>query len=200
MPSAYYSHLVEFDDFTAEYFMLDTNIEDAYVGRHGGICKQTICLETIGRENVPYEDCKQWFRSMWSEQIEWYNNAIDASTADWKIVAMHHKPHGDVAKKIHPGVVRNGAQLMIGSHTHELAFFEKWTTAKIPLLVVGAGGGAQANPGCGGAIFCSGLHEYGFADVAISKKQMTVTLYNHDMEKKMVRNICKDASVQEEDC
>lgn len=204
MPSAYFTHLLKFDDFSAEYFMLDTNIEDAFVGRHGGICKQTICWQTKGRENVPYQVCKDWFVKMWAEQTTWFNQVLAASTADWKIVVMHHKPHGDVAKKIHPGVVEHGVQLMIGSHTHELAFFEKWKDAKKPLLVVGSGGGAQANPGCGGAMYCSRPHEYGFADVEITKKQMTVSLHmhNHQHQSKevLVKNICKDGSVRDGNC
>jgi len=200
MPSAYYTHRLDFDDFSAEYFMLDTNIEDAYVGRHGGICKQTICWETMGRDNVPYETCKKWFRQQWSEQKIWYEAVLAASTADWKIAVMHHKPLGDVAKAVHPPVIEHGVQLMIGSHTHEMAFFDKWKTSGKPLLVVGAGGGAQANPGCGGAIYCSAPHQYGFADVEISKQQMHVRLFRHDQEMVMERNICRDGSVQEADC
>jgi len=200
MPSPYYNHLVKFDDFSVEYFMIDSNIEDAYVGRHGGICKQTICLETVGRQSVDYEVCKKWFRKLWKEQKEWLAETMAASTADWKILTLHHKPHGDIAKLVHPLVKEHGVQLMIGSHTHELAFFDKWYTSDKPLLVIGAGGGAQANPGCGGALYCSRPHDYGFGDVEISKDQMTVKIVRHDNEVMLERNICRDGSVMEGSC
>jgi len=202
MPGAFYNHRVDFDGFSVEYFMLDTNLEDAFVGRHGGICQQKLCWQAFDRENVPFKACSDWFKNMWNVQMKWYKKTLQASTADWKILVMHHKPVGEIAAKIHPLAVEHGVQLLIGSHTHELAFFEKWYTAKKPLLVVGAGGGAQANPGCGGAIYCSKPHEYGFADVEINQKQMTVSLYRDDNKVVMSRKICRDGSVAKEtaDC
>jgi tartrate-resistant acid phosphatase type 5 len=201
MPSPYYNHRVDFSQgHSAEFFMVDTNIEDAFMGRHGGICKQKICWETRGSGTVPYDQCKSWFNKLWSEQEEWLQGVMPRSTADWKILVVHHKPHGKVAKVLDPLVEEHGVQLMIGSHTHEMAFFDKWKATKKPLLVVGAGGGAQANPGCGSGLYCSRPHEYGMADVDIQKKQLVVTIYLHDGEEVFKTNICKDGSVQDESC
>ena len=97
-------------------------------------------------------------------------------------------------------MVENGIQLVIGSHTHELALYENHRKTGIPLLVVGASGGAQANPGCGSAIYCSKPHQYGFADVEVNKKEMTVKIFRHDKELMIERNICRDASVKEGKC
>jgi tartrate-resistant acid phosphatase type 5 len=201
MPSPYYNHRVNFaEGYSAEFFMIDTNIEDAFVGRHGGICKQTICWETRGSDIVPYDECKAWFVKLWDEQTSWLKGVMPLSTADWKILVMHHKPHGAVANKLHPLVAEHNVQLMIGSHTHEMAFMDRWGSARKPLLVVGAGGGAQANPGCGNGIYCSRPHEYGMADVDIQEKQMVVTIYLHDGEEVFQRNICRDGSVRKDSC
>jgi len=89
---------------------------------------------------------------------------------------------------------------MIGSHTHELAFFESWYNSNKPLLVVGAGGGAQANPGCGRAAYCSHAGDYGFGDIEITEKQMTVKVLRHDGDEMITRNICRDGSVVQTAC
>jgi len=43
MPSPYFSRLTKFDDFSVEFFMIDTNHEDSKSGRAGGICEQSLC-------------------------------------------------------------------------------------------------------------------------------------------------------------
>lgn len=199
MPSPYFNQRVEFSEgYSAEFFMLDSNILDAFTGRHGGICKQRICWETRGRPTVPYDQCARWFRKLWREQAEWYNTVVRQSTADWKIVTIHHKPSGQVGKMIYPLIQEKNVQLMIGSHTHESAFYNKYSWVQKPLLVVGAGGGAQANPGCGRAMKCTG--QYGFGDVDIQRKQMVVRLYNAGGDEIFKTNICKNGEVQAHDC
>lgn len=203
MPGPYYSHLVDFKDsgFTAEFFMLDSNIEDAYVGRNGGICKQSICMETVGRVIIPFEQCKAWFAGMWSEQKEWLGKAMAESKADWKILTTHHKPSGNVANAIRDLVTKHNVNLLIASHTHELGFYKQWKqAANKPLLVIGAAGGAQANPGCGNAMYCGRPHQYGFADVAMTKKELSVTIYKTDGSKGIEVNVCKNGAVKKEAC
>jgi len=201
MPSPFYNHVVSFGDYTAEFFNLDTNIEDAFTGRAGGICKQSICLNMgLGDKTVPFKECKDWFDTMWAEQKKWLPEVLAASTADWKIITMHHKPHGDIARLVHPLAQQYGVHMMIGSHTHELAFFESWENSKLPLLVVGAGGGAQSNPGCGRAAYCSQPGDYGFGDIQITEKQLTVQVLRHKGDVMITRNICKDGSVVQAEC
>jgi len=199
MPSPYYKHLVEFDDFSAEFFMLDTNVEDSNSGRHGGICAQEICHEVHHMETAPRADCVKWFRDMWATEQKWLRQEMAASTAEWKIIMGHHKPHGPVGYLYEHAVRDFGAQLMIGSHTHEMAFYKSWH-GSAPLLVVGAGGGAQGAPGCGGAAYCSGPTGYGFADLAITKNQLEVTIHNHDHTVAHKSYVCRNGKGQENPC
>jgi len=187
MPSPYYNHQVNFDGFSAEFFMLDSNVEDYNVGRAGpggGICGQILCLRYYnrfvqGRLHANPASCKKYFMDIVRKQKKWLHEKLAASTADWKIVVLHHKPAGEVLNMIRDAVNQNGVQLVIGSHTHEMAYFKKWRSLQAPLLVVGAGGGAQGNPGCGGGEFCSTPTGYGFADVAINGYEMTVKIIDH---------------------
>jgi len=199
MPSPYYKHRVDFDDFSAEFFMLDTNVEDSNSGRHGGICAQEICLETHNMRTAPREDCVRWFREMWGTEEKWLRQEMAASTAEWKIIVGHHKPHGPIGY-LYGSVVRDfGAQLMLGSHTHEMAFYSSWE-GHAPLLVVGAGGGAQGAPGCGGADFCSSPTGYGFADMEITKNQLQVTIINHDSRVAHTSYVCRNGVAQGHAC
>ena len=67
---------------------------------------------------------------MWNVQMKWYKKTLQASTADFKIFVMHHKPIGEIAAKIHTLVVVHGVQLLIGSHTHE---FGSWWVQVVEL-------------------------------------------------------------------
>merc|ERR1719215_2069875 len=140
MPSPYYTHLVKFDgDLSVEFFMLDSNVEDSRDGKNGGICKQTLCDE----EMVPEAECQEWFRRMFNEMEEWLERGLHASTATWKIIGMHHKPMGHVGNIIIPIATRHNVHLIISGHTHETALHENYHGGP-NLLVVGQGGGAQA--------------------------------------------------------
>jgi len=199
MPSPYYKHKVNFNGFSAEFFMVDTNVEDSNSGRHGGICAQEICHEVFERETVPRADCVQWFRNLWQAEEVWLRTEMAASTAEWKIIVGHHKPHGPVGHLFESVANQYGAQLMVGSHTHEMAFYESWHGSS-PLLVVGAGGGAQGAPGCGGALYCSAPTGYGFVDLGINERQLEITIHNHDNTVAMHHYVCINGHSQETPC
>lgn len=199
MPSPYYKHRINFDGFSAEFFMMDTNVEDSNSGRHGGICAQEICHEVFNRETTPRAECVQWFRNLWQAEQEWLRAAVSESTADWKIIVGHHKPHGPVGHLFESLADEFGVQLMVGSHTHEMAFYESWH-GSAPLLVVGAGGGAQGAPGCGGALYCSEPTGYGFVDIGINERQLELTIHNHDNTVALHHFVCINGRTQDHPC
>jgi len=198
MPSPFYSHKVNFPGFSAEFFMVDTNIEDSKTGRKGGICQQTLCSLYGQTPTIPKADCIEWFDKTWHDQKAWLEGALAGSTAEWKILVGHHKPHGFVGSVFNPMANRYGVQLVVGSHTHEMSFGRQ--SGHPALLTVGAGGGAQGNSGCGGATYCSSPTGYGFADVEISQDNMIVKIYQWDNELKMTQYLCRDGNIQYNAC
>merc|ERR1719329_1571683 len=144
MPSPYFTQTVNMDGFSIEFFMLDTNFEDSANGRHGGICAQTLCPDFIEAgmpdKMIDEKVCQQWFRKLYNEQEAWLPKVLAASTADWKILGLHHKPMGFIERQVMPAAVQHGVHLIIAGHTHETAVFAEWPEFgknKRPLLVVG---------------------------------------------------------------
>lgn len=182
MPSPYYNHKINLDGMSLELFMIDTNIEDALAqSRNGGICAQKLC----GGSTVNPGQCISWFRNMWREQETWLRRVTAESDATWKVICSHHKPRheygiqmgrlvGDVAR-------RHNIQLMVGSHTHEMTFFDRYNyIGGRPLLVVGAGGGAQGAPNSnenGHVKWCGSDADYGFGEVNLSPTEMVVKIH-----------------------
>merc|ERR1719329_243907 len=196
MPSPYYSQVVDFDGFSLEMFMLDTNIEDAPFGaRGGGVCQQRLCGGGVTTD--PHE-CVSWFNDMVHAQEQWLPEALGRSNARWKIVVGHHKPAGSHANWLRPLLAQHNVQMVVGSHTHEMAFFNHYANIDRPLLVVGAGGGAQTNPGCGGAVYCGGV--YGFSEIEINHDQIGVRIHEVTGSTPMHRYICADGQEQGSPC
>lgn len=196
MPSPYYSHRTDYDGFSLELFMLDTNIEDATFGaRGGGVCQQRLCG---GATTADPHECVTWFENMENAQRQWLPQALQDSTATWKVVVGHHKPAGSHASFLQPLLAQHNVHLVVGSHTHEMAFFSHYSNIGKPLLVVGAGGGAQTNPGCGGAEYCGG--NYGFAEVEISSHQMDILIHESTGATPLHRYICTDGREQSHPC
>jgi len=187
MPSPYFTQLVTLDGFSMEYFMVDTNFEDSANGRHGGICAQYLCPDFI-EEGMPEKMidekvCQQWFKTLYNEQEVWLPKVLAVSTADWKILGVHHKPMGFIERQVMPHAVKYDVDLVIAGHTHETAVFSEWPEFgknKRPMLVIGQGGGSQGIPGCGKGDLCGSDTDYSFANLKVNKDVMTVTIHRWD--------------------
>jgi len=202
MPSPYYSQLFNLDGFSVEFFMVDSNMEDSHNGRHGGICAQHLCEDEDGEHEfmVDEEVCKNWFVRLLQEQETWLEGALRASTADWKILALHHKPMGFISRSLIPLANRYGIDLLIAGHTHEVSFFNTWPLHEEgkPMLVIGAGGGAQGRPGCGHGDFCGMDQDYSLANLGISKDTLTISIHRHYEVTLFTTYISKDGTVSED--
>merc|ERR1711865_976512 len=86
MPSPYYRHKIDFDGFSLEMFMLDSNRENSLK-----ICQQDKCGPM--KTEDPHE-CEEWFENMVMAQQQWLAPALADSSALWKIIVGHHKPSG----------------------------------------------------------------------------------------------------------
>lgn len=196
MPSPYYRHKIDFDGYSLELFMLDTNIEDGRFGaRGGGVCQQRLCG---GATTADPMECLRWFERTKGEQEEWLPQALQDSTAKWKIIVGHHKPAGSHANFVRSLAERHNVQMVIGSHTHEMAFFPRYNNIQKPLLVVGAGGGAQTNPGCASAAYCGG--NYGFSEVEVTDRHLGVKIHEANGATPLQHYICEDGRGQSHPC
>lgn len=152
---------------------------------------------------VDEEVCKQWFVRLLQEQETWLEGALRDSTADWKILAVHHKPMGFISRSLMPLALRYNVDMIVAGHTHEVSFFNQWPLPSLsaegkPMLVIGAGGGAQGRPGCGHGDFCGMDQDYSLANLGISKDTLTISIHRHDEVTLYTTYISKDGTVSQE--
>lgn len=79
-----------------------------------------------------------------------------------------------------------------------MAFWNRYDNIGKPLLVVGAGGGAQTNPGCGGARYCGG--HYGFSEVEVTSRHMDIKIHESNGATPLHHYICEDGREQSYPC
>ncbi len=93
-------------------------------------------------------------------QLAWFETALAASRADWKVVVGHHPIYSgrdpastqDMLAKIDPLLQRHGVALYINGHDHDLQHFHAGATH-----YVCTGAGSKMDPACtpAGDDFCS---------------------------------------------
>lgn len=101
-----------------------------------------------------------------SIQGQWLQNAMQMSTAKFKIVILHEPPYASCSRPDNPSYNGNvnvrwpfaawGADIVISGHCHN---YERLSVDDIPYLVAGLGGGGS----------------YGFSDSFLSESQVHVT-------------------------
>lgn len=190
MPSPYYRHKIDFDGFSLEMFMLDSNRENSLK-----ICQQDKCGPM--KTEDPHE-CEEWFENMVIAQQQWLAPALADSSALWKIIVGHHKPSGVYADWLRPLLVQHNVQLVVGSHTHEMAMYSNFQKIGRTLLVVGAGGGAQVAPGCAGELYCG--QTYGFSEIEVTHNQMYIKIHEVTGATPLHHYICANGDAQSDAC
>jgi tartrate-resistant acid phosphatase type 5 len=113
LPARYYlqSHRIS-DSVTADFFYLDTTPMIRSYYRHDGIGG---IHHNVRTQDVP-------------KQMAWFQTALAASTAQWKIVLGHHPiysggRHGDtpeLVEKVLPLLREHGVQAYFNGHDHDL--------------------------------------------------------------------------------
>jgi len=202
MPAPYWSqHIVYPDqDFSVDLFMMDSNFVDAKDpsedpehnmcgARHNP--PGASCAVADGPASL--ETCPQFFRELWDEQKQWLEKKIPKSKATWRIIVTHF-PCGheqDWYKRMHE---EHGLDLLITGHRHDL---ELWVPESyvvggpeiqyirnkmggLHCIVTGGGGGitSEATPDPSNKEEWYGEGQYGFYDLAITKKSITIHSIN----------------------
>ena len=142
MPARHYSRTESAPDGTrAEFFFLDTS---PFIAGYYAADSKT---KVAGQDPAA--------------QLAWFDAALAASIADWKIVVGHHPVHSgrepastaaDMAAKIEPILQRHRVPLYLNGHDHDLQHFQAGATH-----YVCTGAGSKMDPACvaDAADFCS---------------------------------------------
>lgn len=193
MPGLYYHQHVQYPskDFSVDYYILDTNLGDAVqpdrVPKHN-ICSREHNLRMscapFGPANADH--CVKWFQDLWDQQVLWLRTRLTESRADWKIIVTHFPPETCVPN---PGFVLDlkglgeefGIDLIVSGHRHSQGLYESGengfsTTAGIPYIVTGGGGGITSDGLPGNDI--QGTWQYGFMDMTINKTDIIIEAIN----------------------
>jgi len=110
-------------------------------------------------------------------QLAWFENALAASRADWKIVVGHHPIHSgrdpastlDLASKIDPILQRHRVALYINGHDHNLHHIQVGATHYV---CTGAGSKMDEHCELAGGDFCS-LHP-GFTALRVTRRAVRI--------------------------
>jgi acid phosphatase len=115
-------------------------------------------------------------------QLAWFDQALGASRADWKIVVGHHPiwpqrpatdggegPSPDMVAKIDPILRRHGVHLYLNGHDHVLQHVEK---AGLHYVCTGAGSKMRKDCIAQASDFCS--LDSGFVTVSVTGPQIRV--------------------------
>mmetsp|Transcript_12580 Transcript_12580/g.23554 ORF Transcript_12580/g.23554 Transcript_12580/m.23554 type:complete len:492 (-) Transcript_12580:71-1546(-) len=190
-PALYWHRRAQFRDFSADFFFLDTNIDDVFEPHADpghNICSYQnsvtlpctpggpVCNGTTMKDP---DSCQAWFKVNWQEQIKWLEAKLDASDADWQIVVAHYPADAAPAMTdaLLPFSKKYGIDLIISGHRHQQeAHYKEARYGDTAWIVSGGGGGIESE----GVPDVNGQDDqYGFFDVTISRDEILLEGYSH---------------------
>merc|ERR1711874_208698 len=144
LPGLYWSRTVQFKTFTADFWFLDNNLQDARPPEqdpeHNICSKKHNPGEHCEKENYPSQgdpadcggvgphnpwDCYAWFKARWTEQYNWLLASVKASTAEWQIVVTHYPADFSITPRNAPGIYWptwskvHGIDVVVAGHRHD---------------------------------------------------------------------------------
>lgn len=184
-PALYWSRNVQYDGFSADFFFMDTNLNDAKappIDPEHNICNNVHNSEPYARCNgtsiFSPQTCLTFFQDLWSAQTAWLEKGLAASTADWQIVVTHYPPTFDPCSSAWENLfAKYGVDLYISGHTHlQQIVYPSERYGNTAYIISGGGGGitSEIMPDPNG-----NDDAYGFVDVAITKEHLKVKMYSH---------------------
>lgn len=182
MPRYWYSVVVPSDSkkFDVQFIFIDTVI--LAEGSSKELAEEKVRMGTINKEAIAkWEKWADQRKAMAKIQLEWFENALNTSTADWLIVAGHYPvfsggEHGNTAElqaQVLPLLEKYNVDAYLCGHDHTLQHLE---SGGVHYLVSGAGaldGEYHALPQ---SIF--GTTDTGFMSHKIKQDRMEVKLIN----------------------
>jgi UDP-2,3-diacylglucosamine pyrophosphatase LpxH len=187
-PALFWSRRVQFRDFVADFFFVDTNIFDTMdpeVDSEHNICSSLHNLVAEGTScgAVGPQDpasCPQFFRDLFEEkQRPWLEEGLAKSTAEWQIIVTHFPPAwgGHITEVLRQVSTKYGVDLILSGHTHhQEVYYKEAIFGDTAWIVSGGGGGitSEETPTLDGQD-----DQYGFMDLTISKDTIKVEAHSH---------------------
>jgi len=164
MPARYYQQTHRLDAITtADFFFLDTTpmLEEYELDDD--------MMAKIRTQDAP-------------AQLDWFKNALAASTAQWKIVFGHHPvysggQHGDtpeLIKSILPVMLENQVQVYFNGHDHDL---QHLVAENMNFICTGAGSQVRATESIEYTRFAKA--DSGFTSVSLAAAKMVVRMVDN---------------------
>jgi len=194
-PALYYKAGAIYEDFSIDYFFIDSNVFDAldpYQVPGHNICSSAHNPENKGCPKTgPYNiwQCKWWFIKIWKEQMTWIETELEKSvhTTDWQIVVTHFPPNWGVDHWAYL-CEKYGIDVYIAGHVHNQQLWSPW--GPVPYLDKFAhnpvGATAVVVSGGGGGITSEGVpsaegwdNEYGFMKMQLAKDEIIIRHVSH---------------------
>jgi acid phosphatase len=163
MPARYYQRSETVDgNTTVDFFFLDTTPMAGFP-----------TIEAMFRRHLRSQDVPK--------QMEWFESALAASTAPWKIVVGHHPvysggEHGDtpfIVKNVLPLLEKYKVQAYINGHDHDLQHLQ---AGRVNLFCSGAGSAIRPTQTTPHTHFASATS--GFMTMALQPDKMEVRMIN----------------------
>jgi len=212
------------DDISVDVFFLDDNVDDGNSDYNHGICQPEgnsgvpgdhFCTEFLGEEDskgqcagtplwIDAPSCETHFKTLWQEQLDWLDEELGKSTADWQMLVMHYPPYSatstnwngekDVLSKV---CEKHGVDFIMTGHSHhQMLIYRPGDSTPFresenvgPPQNVDYGATAWVVSGGGGGITSEGAPrldgndgEYGFVDVTVTKDLLSIQMIGHGFE------------------
>lgn len=198
------------EDFTVDMFFLDSNHCDAHlwntaqdedpVSKGHNICGQGNQDESYycgaffspdntagglwsGTDNgVDNKNCNDHFHNMWNDQMEWLEDHLNKSTADWQMIVTHFPPSdAGIRDDLMRVSAAYGVDLIMTGHSHiqtvnyQRPYGPDVDYGDTACVISGGGGGvtSEGHPAADGHD-----SQYGFMDMVLTKDQLIINPYS----------------------
>ncbi|CAK0852919.1 unnamed protein product [Prorocentrum cordatum] len=184
-PALYYQSKVVYPDFSGPADFVDTNVWDTWLPHAEQ--RHNLCSRNHNPPNleancgaagpVSVDECPDWFKSLWKANVEWMDNSMPLSEAEWQIVVTHFPPEGNWGGAEWARLsAQHGIDLILAGHRHRQEVHTSSQIAPTTYVVSGGGGGITSEnlPDAGGDD-----DEYGFVDITLSRSEIMLELISH---------------------
>jgi len=167
LPAQYWSQTVVYQDFSVDYFFMDSNFLDA--STPGADPHHNVCQGSATCDGMTKNTCVDYFHKLWSGSMDMLQKGLANSTADWRIIVTHF-PGPSIAHFVKD--MASDIDLIFTGHAH---LQQLGHSDGIDWVISGGGGGVTSD-----AVPYPSGHDnaYGFVDFTISKSTLKIDMHS----------------------